>query len=130
MGIHQLFQKKPPLELILKILKSTGINDLNDTTNYFNEIIINSNNCISLVKPLEQELKKYYLVCKHKYISNINFKKLVTILRQLLKTIDYNLIGKTKYFQSKKYTCYYIQKITKSPPKQSSPIENPVISFD
>ena len=44
------------------------------------------------------------------YLLNLTEKKTITILRQFLKYIDYNLKMKEKYIKGKKNYLYYIQK--------------------
>ena len=44
------------------------------------------------------------------YLINLTEKKTITILRQFLKYIDYNLKMKEKYIKGKKNYLYYIHK--------------------
>ena len=55
------------------------------------------------------ELEKYYLPCKAKvYLSDINERKCITILRQFLKSQGYTLISKEKYINKKKLLIYQV----------------------
>jgi len=57
------------------------------------------------------ELKKYYLKCKHnKYLENLNEKKIITLLRQILKPYDFNLRSIEKYDYNGKFLLYIIEK--------------------
>lgn len=62
----------------------------------------------------KNNLKKYYLPCKYKkYLKEINEKKLITILRQLVKIYGYNIISKEKYERGRKYLVYKLVKTYK-----------------
>ena len=57
------------------------------------------------------ELRKLYIKCKHKiYLENLNEKKIITLLRQLLRTHNFELRAKEKYENGKKYLLYTISK--------------------
>ena len=130
MSINQLFKIKPSIELINEILEYLNI-DLNsiETKNYFtmNENIVN--NIQENVENIKQKLKDYYIPCKKKiYIDNIDIKKFITIIRQLLKLHNYKLNSIDKYNNGKKYIFYYIISI-----KNTHNIKkdiNCIISFD
>ena len=51
------------------------------------------------------EIEKYYIPCKSKkYLTDINEKKCITILRQFLKIHNHTLNSKEKYVKGKKIT--------------------------
>lgn len=111
--INQLFSKEvPPFNLVSKILYSITNKELNDYL-YYEFTIKNLVNKKSLLK-MEQyieELKKYYLKCKHsKYLENLNEKKLITLLRQILRSYDFNINSIEKYNNGEKYLLYTIEK--------------------
>ena len=48
------------------------------------------------------EFEKYYLPCKgKKYLSSLNEKKAMTVLKQFVKTFNYYVFSKEKYFREK-----------------------------
>ena len=69
-------------------------------------------NTLKVFHNLEDELRKYYLPCKQKiYFNDIKLltnKEAITILRQLLKIHDYDLISREKFINGIKYLLYKI----------------------
>ena len=56
-----------------------------------------------------ESLEVYYIPCKSKvYLNDIDEKKCITILRQFLKYMDYNLKLKEKYVNGVKNYQYFI----------------------
>jgi hypothetical protein len=105
----QLFKVKPTQELIIKLLNCFGITSLDDTSilNFNNN---NSNEYIQKYKELEPELSTYYINCKiHNYLYKYEDKQIVTVIRQFLKTIHYNLVSKEKSRNKQKYLVYYLK---------------------
>jgi len=112
MAINQLFKLKPTYDILQTLCyyfmidldnidkkKSFTINELHD--NKFEEHIIKIHD---MVYP-------YYLECKSQiYLNNLNTKKIITILRQILKVYNYKLISTNNYNKSKKYIIYTIKK--------------------
>ena len=106
MVVNQLFIIKPSQELILKILTTFGIKDLKDN-HEFSLLDMNSIETVKKLKELEPEFKKYYLPCKQKiYLNEWNYKTCITIARQFLKTIDYDIHSREKFIKNKKYLLY------------------------
>ena len=108
MSLNQLFLRKPPLDLFMKILKNCTIDSLNSNV-YFSLNILENNNSIIKSKLLLDELSEYYLPCKKKiYFNDISNRKLITIIKQVLRLYDYKLQSNEKYSNSKKYILYQI----------------------
>ena len=105
---NQLFGKiYPPFDLIKKILSLLINYEFDD---------------------LYYEFTKYYLKCKHsKYLENIDEKKYITILRQILKPYNFLIKSCEKYNNGEKYLLYIISK--NKDEKKIKKI-NSVISFD
>jgi hypothetical protein len=60
------------------------------------------------------ELKEHYINCKaKKYLENLDPKRAVTVLRQLLKSINYNLVSKEKYANGRKFLEYRVEPLQK-----------------
>ena len=104
----QLFKNKPDLKLVLDIIKLFGLKDFNDTNLFTKQNLVD----LKTVEKLQEcipKLKEYYLPCKSKrFLYNLNDKKCITILRQLLKQYNYNILSKEKYIKSVKYNFYQI----------------------
>ena len=108
MSLNQLFLRKPPLDLFMKILNNCTIDSLNSNI-YFSVNILENNNSIIKSKLLLDELSEYYLPCKKKvYFNDITNRKLITIIKQVLRLYDYKLQSNEKYSNSKKYILYQI----------------------
>ena len=106
MVVNQLFIIKPSQELILKILTTFGIKDLKDN-HEFSLLDMNSIETVKKLKELEPEFKKYYLPCKQMiYLNEWNYKTCITIARQFLKTIVYDIHSREKFIKNKKYLLY------------------------
>jgi hypothetical protein len=103
MPINQIFKKKIPEKLIVKILNTIGIKNMDDNREFYYTNI--DNNISETIKCLER-LKPYYLPCKKKvYFKNIDSKKIITILRQTLKLYDYIIESREKYIKETKKKC-------------------------
>ena len=124
----QLFRKNIDLLFLKKIFNNLFDIDLDDNTIYnFSKNTIISRNIISKINNYIEEIKKYYIICKQKiYLEDLNEKKVITLLRQLLRTNNFELKSKEKYDNSKKYLLYTI---TKKKNKYLKKI-NSTINFD
>ena len=111
MIINQLFIQKPSNELLTKIIKAFGLNDINDKRE-FTQIDMDKHNTLEKFHTLEKELGDCYIPCKRKeYIDNIKniiYKEAVTIFRQILKAHNYDLYSKEKFIKGTKYLVYKI----------------------
>lgn len=127
MSIKQLFTKSPTDDIILKIINCFGLTDINDNTE-FSQIDMNQQNTLVKFNNLKSELEEYYLPCKRNiYLKNINYKSIITITRQFLKTIDYTLDSREKYIKSKKYLIYKLITLFE---KQNKLKNKVVVSFN
>jgi len=124
----QLFRKNIDLLFLKKIFNNLFDIDLDDNTIYnFSKNTIISRNIISKINNYIEEIKKYYIICKQKiYLEDLNEKKVITLLRQLLRTNNFELKSKEKYDNGKKYLLYTI---TKKKNKYLKKI-NSTINFD
>lgn len=129
MTINQLFKKKPSKELIIEVLNIFGIEDFNDSKQFTRKDLEKLDLCNNL-NSLSSKLEEYYLPCKFKiYLHNINIKKSITLLRQLLKLYDYNVKSNEKYIKGEKIIVYQI--LPKNTQKKQVNNNNKcVISFD
>ena len=108
---NQLFYKIPEKELVSKIL-SYFIPDIFDTNFYFTRKDIEDKNILKDMKEDLDVLSNYYLPCKRKiYFTNVNSKKIITILRQILKNHNYKINYVEKYSKGKKFLLYNLDLI-------------------
>ena len=128
MTINQLFKKKPSPESILNILELYNLTGFEDTKSFTKKDLA----VFETVKKLEENihlLDGLYLPCKAKiYLKNINEKKSITILRQLLKLFKYNLKSTEKYIQGEKMIEYNMYCMFKKGTQNGE--DKCVISFD
>ena len=108
----QLFRKPIDFLFLKKIFNNLFEIELDDNINYnFSKSTLISRNIISKIKNHLEEIKKYYIICKQKiYLEDLNEKKIITLLRQLLRTNNFELKSKEKYDNGKKYLLYTITK--------------------
>jgi len=126
---NQLFAKiNPPFDLVKKILGLLINYPFDDLHYEFTKKIIIEKKVLDKIGPYIEELKKYYLKCKHaKYLENIDEKKYITILRQIMHPYNYSIKAYEKYNNGEKYLLYVIIKN-----KEDNKLKkiNSVISFD
>jgi hypothetical protein len=108
MSKNQLFKIIPDEKIILALLSTFQLNGLQDDR-YFTKDYMIHNNTVQQIIDLIPELTKYYIRCKSKiYLSRLNEKKCITILRQFLKTQNYNVLAKEKTKHKVKYSTYRV----------------------
>lgn len=111
MTINQLFKVKPSKELVEELIKIYGLSGLNDNK-YFSKNDFIQINTLDKMSSFVEKLREYYLPCKQKiYLDNLNYKKLITILRQCIKLYGYKLKSKEKYLKGEKVIIYQIELI-------------------
>jgi|MDSZ01.1.fsa_nt_gb hypothetical protein len=123
MTINQLFINKPPLDVIMNMLKVLNINSLDSDVQFSYKTLDNTNFFIKS-KPYLSEISTYYLPCKQRvYFKDINNKRLVTIMKQCLKLYGKKLVSTEKYSNGTKYVVYQIKPL-KTPKKQKKNTNN------
>lgn len=106
---NQIFREIIPIELLYRLLNIYGINGF-DLSHTFSRKELIKKNVPMKIKELEDELKPYYIPCKFKkYFDNINDKRMITILRQILRLYGYNLSSFEKYSYGEKYLIYKLE---------------------
>lgn len=106
---NQLFRRNPDRYIISDLLKIFNIESLDDTSFYFTKQDLLNCDIIDNMNKLKNRLEVYYIPCKSKvYLNDIDEKKCITILRQFLKYMDYNLKLKEKYVNGVKNYQYFI----------------------
>tara|TARA_B100000927_G_scaffold196067_1_gene158309 strand:- start:415 stop:837 length:423 start_codon:yes stop_codon:yes gene_type:complete len=106
----QLFKKNPSNELFEKILNSFGLNGLDDKRS-FSRKDLKYIKTVEKINALKSELDDCYLPCKSRtYLSLLNEKNVITILRQILKTRNYTIASREKYMKGCKFIIYNLCK--------------------
>ena len=105
---NQLFKVSPDLKITLQILNLFGIQDLEDNHSFTRNNLTDLET-VSKMNEIMPEIEKYYIPCKSKkYLTDINEKKCITILRQFLKIHNHTLNSKEKYVKGKKSLFYQV----------------------
>ena len=106
---NQLFRRNPDRYIISDILKIFNIESLDDENFYFTKSDLLNSDIIDNITKIKHKLEVYYIPCKAKvYLENIDVNKSITILRQFLKYLEYNLKLKEKYVNGVKNYQYFI----------------------
>lgn len=112
--INQLFIEKPPVSLILECIILLG------WTCFTDKRVLSRNQLDEQQIPQKftnmlNRLRQYYLPCKQaKYLINATTKSIITIIRQLLKTIGYNIRGIERVVENKKEMIYKLEPYNKT----------------
>ena len=125
---NQLFREDISLEFVIDFIHKLFQIELNTTINYsFSKKTLITKNIKNIINENMEILKKIYIKCKHKiYLENLNEKKIITLIRQLLRIHKYDLKAKEKYENGKKYLLYTISKKFENNMKKI----NSTINFD
>lgn len=125
---NQLFRADISLEFLINFIHKLFQIELNTTINYsFSKKTLTTKNIKNIINENMEILKKIYIKCKHKiYLENLNEKKIITLIRQLLRIHKYDLKAKEKYENGKKYLLYTISKKFENNMKKI----NSTINFD
>ena len=127
---NQLFRISPDMEITENILQLFGIKDMDDNHSFTRMNLIDLKT-VEKMTELSENLRKYYIPCKSKkYLTNLNEKKCITILRQFLKIHNHTLISKEKYVKGNKQLFYQVipQQIDMLTKNRES--EKVILSFD
>lgn len=103
---NQLFKTRPTEAIINKILTCFGLTNLEDKSEFTIQQL-ETNNTMDNYKLIEEEIKKFYIPCKGKiYFDKYEYKNIITVGRQILKTVNYTITTKEKYSNKKKFLIY------------------------
>jgi hypothetical protein len=105
---NQLFKINPDTAIIQPLVEAFGLTDIDDSR-YFTRENMTESHTLDTITDLSDQLKEYYLPCKSKvYLKNITDKKCITILRQFIKPLHYQCLGKEKSISGTKQMTYRI----------------------
>ena len=127
---NQLFKVSPDLKITLQILNLFGIQDLEDNHSFTRNNLTDLET-VSKMNEIMSEIEKYYIPCKSKkYLTDINEKKCITILRQFLKIHNHTLNSKEKYVKGKKSLFYQVIPLQINMNTKNRDSEKVILSFD
>ena len=116
---NQLFKNIPDNVLCLRILSCFGLSGYDDMRS-FSKHDLEVHDTVNKIMKMKTELQKYYVPCKARtYLSDLNTKNVITILRQILRLNGYTLFSREKYVKGEKFILYMIVPI--SPESRFSP---------
>jgi hypothetical protein len=103
---NQLFKINPDTAIIQSLVEAFGLTDIDDSRYFTRENMTNSQTRDKIVG-LSDQLTDFYLPCKAKvYLTDLTDKKCITILRQFIKPLHYQCLGKEKSISGKKQMTY------------------------
>lgn len=106
MKINQLFIKHVDEDLVLRILKCFGLTSFDDKKTFCKLDLVRIK-IVEKLKPHIDELRAFYLPCKAKvYLDNMDERKAITVLKQVLRLHDVYLKSKEKNFHNRKVMFY------------------------
>jgi hypothetical protein len=131
MPINQLFSKKPDNDILEKLLSCFNLKSLQEEKQFTKKILKNYDT-VKKIEKIADNLKDFYIPCKgNKYLTNLNEKKVITILRQIIKCFNYFVFSKEKYIKGEKNITYQIMPINqKEMLRLKKKDEKYVLSFD
>lgn len=109
---NQLFKEIPSLEFVTNFLKLIIPNGFDKYYFFYRSDLNNKRIIDKLQLPyFKNNLMRCYLPCKYrKHFIEVDDKKLVTIIRQMIKIYGYNIVSSEKYSNGKKFLSYRLQK--------------------
>ena len=108
MKINQLFTSKVDIQFVIQLLKCFDLSSLQDKKT-FSKFDIIQNNTVQKVAMLIPQIETYYLPCKAKiYLLELNEKRVITILKQILRLHGYYLASKERNYNNSKITFYQV----------------------
>lgn len=107
--INQLFLEQPDLETIYKIINALGFDNLYSNKKIFKSDL-DKNNVVTKFSTFINDIKDNYINSKQNFCTGLTSSKCITIARQHLKTIKYDLLSEIVYIAGKRHTTYRILK--------------------
>ena len=109
MNKYQLFSTLPEPKILNDLEEIFPIKGFREKIVQFSKYDFEKDKCLDKLKNFIPELQKYYLPCKQKtFLNCLNFKKSLTILRQILRIFGFKLKHKEKFIRYKKFYIYWI----------------------
>ena len=131
MTLNQLFCKRPDDHILKVLLDCFKLENIEDTT-IFTKKDLFEYGTVEKLNSNKAEFEKYYLPCKgKKYLNDLNEKKAMTVLKQIVKTFNYYVFSKEKYIDGEKFITYQIVPVDqKNILKLKKKDEKYIVTFD
>jgi hypothetical protein len=132
---NQIFRFNPPTEVCNQVLECFGRVSIEDSRP-FSRKDLEKLNTVEKIEELVPTLLKYYLPCKGRcYLSDLNYKNVITVLRHIVRIQEGKVSSKEKYVKGEKYIIYSIHgENADSVPKnnfyKTKPQSGCLVSFD
>jgi len=126
---NQLFKINPDIHIVNDLLSAFGLEDLEDTR-YFTREYLKENETVDKVIEIKERLSEYYLPCKKKSLDNLSEKRIITILRQFIKSFGYKCIGTEQSVKGTKTMKYQLIVMEREELSPSFAKREYVLSFD
>jgi hypothetical protein len=108
----QLFVKKIPYDLLVRILNVFELEGLEDNKEFTKEELLKNNVVKRMYLEIIPDLILYYIDCKaQRYLNNLTIKKCLTILKQVLRLFNYSVAKKEIIINKKKYVKFSLQNL-------------------
>ena len=105
---NQLFRSTPPRSLCLEVVQCFGLTGFDDSRNFSRKDLLNFDTIKKLNK-LKSKLLDYYLPCKARtYLTELNTKNVITLLRQLVRLYGFSISSREKYIKGDKFIIYQL----------------------
>jgi hypothetical protein len=106
--INQLFTKIVDRNVAERLVQCLGLQGLDDSSNFTRFDLVRVGTVTRIYAMVEQ-LSQYYLPCKARiYLTQINEKKAITIVKQILRLHNYSVVAKEKNNGNQKVIVYRI----------------------
>ena len=107
--INQLFRSQPSRELACQLVHYFGLAGLQDNKP-FSKFDMRREQTIEKIRGnLLGDLKEIYIHCKAKsYLTELDERSVITILRQILRTQGYTITSRSKYRSGERFKEYQI----------------------
>ncbi len=126
---NQLFKINPDIHIVNDLLSAFGLEDLEDTR-YFTREYLKENETVDKVIEIKERLSEYYLPCKKKSLDNLTEKRIITILRQFIKSFGYKCIGTEQSVKGTKTMKYQLIVMEREELSPSFAKREYILSFD
>jgi hypothetical protein len=106
MGRDQIFRTLPDVTLVQELLQTCWhLHGLKDTRQ-FSRDIISQEAMVTLV----EKMRPFYLPCKARtYLSDMQPKRAITVLRHMLRLFGYKLISEETHVDKRKTILYHVE---------------------
>ena len=107
--LNQLFREQPSRDMAYRLIKCFGLSGFEDSTPFTREQLRQQNTVKLIKEELLSDLQKTYIQCKAKsYLGDFDEKGALTILRQILRVFNYQILSKSKCKKGHRYPEYRI----------------------